>query len=429
MKKKKQFENESKLNRFTYNEILQYQEEANILFENKVSQEMNSLTKQIANASDYGLKIILDKVKELAFSCQDALNVNSYHIPTKNSLGRNQLLDFNELEGLYDCFDQVIETERDFLELADYVIEKLEYLRTGESRYSTTSLGPIFPYVAVHEYYYKTRDGYDVDVFTLIGSNTNPGNIKILSEFSYKLNEKYLVLPNLARSSNSQGIWIEPTVINYHRFIKYFETLPDLKDQDYIFEQLNNPQDYYDAARLIYQTDPYIYHDLFGSLENAIKLLPILFEDSKSVFYKNNYFIVKKDDKVVGVGGYFSKAIRWDRDHFYRVCLENQIPIPESFGAVNEYLNKTFNLYEDSRNLCNISVDQNFHRKGVASFMLKKFIEMSGQEDIHLTVLADNIPAIRLYEKHGFKKTYEFLDYGGYKNDPVMCLEMRLIKN
>ncbi|HOA63714.1 MAG TPA: GNAT family N-acetyltransferase [Bacilli bacterium] len=147
------------------------------------------------------------------------------------------------------------------------------------------------------------------------------------------------------------------------------------------------------------------------------------------MFYKNNYFIVKKDDKVVGVGGYFSKTIRWDRDHFYRVCLENQIPIPESFGAVNEYLNKTFNLYEDSRNLCNISVDQNFHRKGVASFMLKKFIEMSGQEDIHLTVLADNIPAIRLYEKHGFKKTYEFLDYGGYKNDPVMCLEMRLIKN
>jgi ribosomal protein S18 acetylase RimI-like enzyme len=60
--------------------------------------------------------------------------------------------------------------------------------------------------------------------------------------------------------------------------------------------------------------------------------------------------------------------------------------------------------------------------------MVKRFIEMSGNQDIHLTVLADNHAAIRLYQKHGFKKSFEFLDYGGYQKDPVPCIEMRYIK-
>ena len=54
-----------------------------------------------------------------------------------------------------------------------------------------------------------------------------------------------------------------------------------------------------------------------------------------------------------------------------------------------------------------IAVDKNYTRKNIASTMLNHIIEVCKKMDldnIFLEVRESNIPAINLYEKHGFKK-------------------------
>ena len=61
----------------------------------------------------------------------------------------------------------------------------------------------------------------------------------------------------------------------------------------------------------------------------------------------------------------------------------------------------------DHADILGIAVDKNHTRKNIASTMLKHIIEICKKMDldnIFLEVRESNIPAINLYEKHGFKK-------------------------
>lgn len=61
----------------------------------------------------------------------------------------------------------------------------------------------------------------------------------------------------------------------------------------------------------------------------------------------------------------------------------------------------------DDIHITNIVVKKTSRKKGIGSLLLKKLIELSLLEkplSITLEVNANNIPAIKLYEKYGFKK-------------------------
>lgn len=61
----------------------------------------------------------------------------------------------------------------------------------------------------------------------------------------------------------------------------------------------------------------------------------------------------------------------------------------------------------DHADILGIAVDKNHTRKNIASIMLNHIIEVCKKMDldnIFLEVRESNIPAINLYEKHGFKK-------------------------
>ena len=61
----------------------------------------------------------------------------------------------------------------------------------------------------------------------------------------------------------------------------------------------------------------------------------------------------------------------------------------------------------DHADILGIAVDKNHTRKNIASTMLNHIIEVCKKMDldnIFLEVRESNIPAINLYEKHGFKK-------------------------
>ena len=61
------------------------------------------------------------------------------------------------------------------------------------------------------------------------------------------------------------------------------------------FEKLKLREDYEAVIELVYQTDPYLYPDLFGSLENAKKIMPFLLDDKKSTWFKDYIYTVKKN--------------------------------------------------------------------------------------------------------------------------------------
>ena len=77
-----------------------------------------------------------------------------------------------------------------------------------------------------------------------------------------------------------------------------------------------------------------------------------------------------------------------------------------------------------------IYLHQDFHNVGLGTAMLTKLIELAKKEGLHrvgLDVIADNKPAIRLYQKFGFKvegvkKEAYFGEDGKYHDELVMGL-------
>jgi ribosomal protein S18 acetylase RimI-like enzyme len=60
-----------------------------------------------------------------------------------------------------------------------------------------------------------------------------------------------------------------------------------------------------------------------------------------------------------------------------------------------------------------VVVDEAHRGKGLGSKLMENVLKLARQENIHeifLTVLIDNVKAIKLYEKHGFKKVGKAVD-------------------
>ncbi|MGN0771871.1 MAG: GNAT family N-acetyltransferase [Christensenellales bacterium] len=195
---------------------------------------------------------------------------------------------------------------------------------------------------------------------------------------------------------------------------------------NFTFQKLIRESDYQETATLIYQTDPFIYKDLFGNVENARQILRYSFENPKSVFFKEFIWIVKNEkDEVIGCALNHANDFRWNQDDMLFDYERAGIEPPASFFCVSNYMDKTYNYRKLGRSICNVSVREDYHKQGVGSFLLKNLFEHVGKELFELTVFVDNIAAIRLYEKFGFKIVGNaFDDYGGDSLLPVKCYKM-----
>ena len=192
---------------------------------------------------------------------------------------------------------------------------------------------------------------------------------------------------------------------------------------------LTHPSDYRETAEIIYNTDPYIYHDLFGDSENAQKVLSFSFDNPGSVFYKRAVYIVKSKitGEVISSALFHTNDFVWDTNVMLQDFEKAGIVPPESFFAAAEYMIKTYNFRKIGCSMCNISVKENYRHQGIAFFMLTKLLERNSKSTVELTVLKDNVNAINLYKKLGFKIIGEpFKDYGGYNLPEEYCYKMVL---
>lgn len=177
------------------------------------------------------------------------------------------------------------------------------------------------------------------------------------------------------------------------------------------------------VAELIMDTDPFVYGDLFGSMENAKKVLPYLFKRNTGIFKTSCYYLAIADDIILGIIGFFKYGDDWQQHDVKMAFIEAGVSLPQSFDAVSSYFKEAHN-YQPELKACNICVKKEYRNKGIGDYMVKQIIKMAGNSNISLSVLSDNDTAIKLYTRNGFKILYEYDDYGGYNKPKVKCLAM-----
>ena len=83
-------------------------------------------------------------------------------------------------------------------------------------------------------------------------------------------------------------------------------------------------------ARLIYETDKYIYLDMFGRVENAIAVLPKLFESGKDqMFTLDNLFVCVLAGQVVGIILWHEGALDWNNEHLKKMLQNEKLEFDE----------------------------------------------------------------------------------------------------
>jgi len=203
----------------------------------------------------------------------------------------------------------------------------------------------------------------------------------------YKAWKKY-------RKENNEEILNEETALDkWIHFDKYAGT-------EIVVRRAKESDDKKRIAKLIYNTDPYIYPAAFGNEHKAVKELSGLYSLPGNLFSMGNIWVALKSEKIVGAAVVLlasaSKSLS-------QVLNGNSLPI--SFRNVTEdYFDKA---YEESENcaviLC-LSVNPNFQRQRIGRQLLSHIVsdsECVGRE-FKLDVLANNATAIKLYTECGF---------------------------
>lgn len=186
-----------------------------------------------------------------------------------------------------------------------------------------------------------------------------------------------------------------------------------------------------EIARLIYDTDPYIYPALFGGHKNAIRLIPPLIVCKKdSMFRLSNMYVAIMRDEIKGLILWKDGRMQWDPEILCHLARELHIEIPGNADYVSEMYLDRYNLEERNRciSLINMCVSADARGLRIGTQLLNSFIKKHMDKDIRLCVLKDNKIAIRMYQASGF---YVSEEYKGFSLDSLKpdCFEMILNHN
>ena len=355
-------------------------------------------------------------------SRRDSVNEALYQ-----SLGKREIFNADEMkkysESLINSLSNLNEdiSDKNLSNFHDSILDFLYYIG-GFSGTKQIYNKAIFPIVCSYSNGVISRDGYRYSYMSVNNaSDDHSTRIKMITNDELDFGVTYYCLPNIMRVANikrvsgtqnnekSESIWVNPLIISQNIFEK---------NASASFARLSDKDDYSAAAELLYLTDETIYGNLFGSLENAKIVLPSLFEDEQSVFFKNYVYIAKVDKKVVGIMTLYSKLPEWKPDVIKKAFEENHVVIPQTTERSYSYFKDTFNdTIGNNYMICDLCIKPEERRKGLARFLIynavKKVEERGG--DLLITVYCDNSAAINLYISMGFIPYISEADTRGMK--------------
>lgn len=367
-------------------------------------------------------KDIIQKV-ETVFSV--LINANRKFSGRKNAnneilfdtLGRRSIFDETSMNNFKSKIISVFENSHRNSVQELYLVVKsfLFFLKTGVATDNkcivneTYSLeNAIYPIVGQYYCGVTSRDGYRYSFFKVdtvsADKSSHSVNIKVISDDEFDFGYSYYCVPNINRIASFDGndaadyIWVSPIIIPCSIFLIPMATQ---------IESLEKCEDYDSVVELIYESDNNVYEKLFGSLDNAKLVMPILFDNSNSKFSKNHYYIIKKQEQVVAVAAlYKSTDFKWDTDNI-RIAFEDAgVELPETFEEAVNYLKEIFDdcigasfcLVDD---LC---VKEEFRNRGIGKSLVMYLSKKAESENLSvvLSVYNENNVAFDLYSSVGF---------------------------
>ena len=206
---KRIFEDESYYKILSAEEVAAYQDS----MESKFRERVKSVIEELGDEKYSDIPGILERVNELCHKCiSDSGEQTHYGKILKDLIGRSSVMEFNKVRDLHQYLSH-IQTEDEFVNAVRKVDDVFNYIAHGST--SKQHIASVYPYVATYEYANYGKDGFKVERFSMVIDNL-PVNVEILTELSYKIGNRFFILPNLSRSSET--IWIDPVIISISDF-------------------------------------------------------------------------------------------------------------------------------------------------------------------------------------------------------------------
>ncbi len=155
-----------------------------------------------------------------------------------------------------------------------------------------------------------------------------------------------------------------------------------------------------EIARLIYQTDAYIYPDMFGCESMAVSVIPKLLRSGKDAMFRlENLFVCEFRGEIVGIILWHKGPFEWKTDELCKLL----VPLPPRFEDVKEqYVSGYAKVNEKDISILNLCISSEHREKHVASAMLRLFLVAHANDPVELCVLKENGHAIDLYKACDF---------------------------
>jgi len=174
-----------------------------------------------------------------------------------------------------------------------------------------------------------------------------------------------------------------------------------------------------EIAKLIYETDPYIYPFWFNNdIEEAKKILSKFIIDPGFIYNYENMYIAhdKTNGHIVGL----ICAIDYTMDLEYDYSKLEKLGSRHAF-VVKNYINLLINEVKENNSMyiVNCCVDKEFRSKRIGTVMLGNFLKLmegAGYDTIEFDCLLHNVRAKNLYHSLGFKEMYTGIGFNGTEN-------------
>lgn len=353
-----------------------------------------------------------------------------------DTLGRRVLYVSKDMERLNHLISDKIEllktadTNEHSDELYNSIVECLNFFKVGNMSENHNPSNVLYPVIGHYSNGITSRDGYKYSYF-FVDYNENYENqtqIKMITDDDFDFGEAYFCVPNINRiakidkdENSFDHIWISPIIIPCNILA------PQVKAN---FIKLSEESDFDAAVELLYNVDVSIWGSLFGDIATAKKVMPLLFNNQQSVFYKNYFYIMKVENTIVAIASLYglSAAKKWDSDLLEMAFGECGLEVTEKTKQSYAYFKDTFNDYmgNDYTQICDLCVNQKYRNKGIAKTFLKYLIkksEAAGKSTL-ITVYGDNTIACNLYFSMGFIRYAKDYDTRGTARGDYLYYKM-----
>lgn len=201
-----------------------------------------------------------------------------------------------------------------------------------------------------------------------------------------------------------------------------------LVDNEFIyFRRAKRDDNMEEIAKLLYQTDPYIYPFWFDSDEKeCINFLKQEIFKAGFIFNYNNLYVAfdKTINRIVGVICALDKSVDLNYDY------DNLKKINDKYNiTINKYINPILDEVEEfddsTMYISNVCIDRSMRGKKIGTKLLGYFIskmEQNGFDKFALDCLLHNLAAKNLYHSLGFREMKLMKGFtGGDDTVEVVC--------